>query len=162
MSELQLLWVEEVLALLGPSLAKLLAYVDRSGFQLIVLNPRIQPWQVNGDVNRAILLRRFFGTDDGKHDYAMIAISKARQTWKNGGLPNILIQITAPVLLDKGDTPYYGSFSCNGQIVAVSGLQPYFDQLVSMWVACTIQQVFQHHRQEWIQEHPDGDFLSFS
>lgn len=150
---------EEALKILAPSFEMLFGYSERSGFHFVILDPSIKRWSVQGDVEGAILLDHFFGEDDKRHDYRKIALSKAEQAWK-AGEPNAFVQSFAPALLEEKDTPYSGSFVFNGLVVAVSGLQPWFDELVSMWIACTIQQVCQHHRQRWIARHPSNDFFS--
>ncbi len=149
----------EALAILSPAFDKLFGYSERSGFHFIILDPASKRWEVEEDTASAILLEGFLGSNDKKHDYRKIALSKAMQAWRVE-MPNAFIQSFAPALIEEGDTPYAGSFVYNGLVVAVSGLQPYFDGLVSMWIACTIQQVRQHHRQRWIARHPTEDFFS--
>jgi hypothetical protein len=153
-----LLCAEQALEILSPSINRLFGYSEKDGFHFIILNPAFERWSVK-DVESAILLERFLGNNDGKHNYREIALSKAGQAWRVG-TSNAFVQSFAPALLEEGDTPYAGSFVCNGLVVAVSGLQPYFDELVANWIACTIQQVCQHHRQRWIARHPTEDFFS--
>ncbi|MEA3453010.1 MAG: hypothetical protein U9Q96_01580 [Patescibacteria group bacterium] len=150
--------VREAMEILTPSIERLLRHTGRPGFHFIVLNPRVFPWMVNGDVRKAILHEGFIGGNDGRHEYREIALSKAKQAWISG-MPNIFVQTSAPVLLQTGDTPYFGSFVYNGAVAAVSGLDPWFDQLVSMWIAGTFQEATQSYRQKWMKEHPDEDFF---
>ncbi len=146
------------LGILSPAFEKLFEYSGRRGFHFVILDPNVERWEVNGDVEKAILRDGFIGEDDGEHDYRRIALSKVEQAWKTR-MPNIFVQSSAPVFLSYDDTPYYGSFIYNGLIVAASGLQPWFDELVLMWIACTVQQVHQHYRQKWIAQYPEEDFF---
>jgi len=149
----------EALEILEPAFERLLECSGRPGFHFVILNPAFERWSVQGDVESAILLDAFIGEHDKRHDYRKIALSKAGQAWRVGA-PNAFVQWFAPALLEEKDTPYSGSFVYNGLVVAASGLQPWFDELVSMLIACAIQQVCQHHRQGWISQHPSDDFFS--
>ena len=149
----------EALEILSPAVEVLFGHSEKDGFHFIILNPVFERWNVKGDIEGAILLDGFIGNDDEKHNYREIALSKVEQAWMVG-MSNAFVQSFAPALLKEKDTPYAGSFVYNGLVVAVSGLQPWFDELVSMWIACTIQQVCQHQRQRWIARHPTEDFFS--
>jgi hypothetical protein len=151
----------EALEILSPAFENLFGYSEGGGrgFHFVILDPAFERWSVKVGMENAVLLDGFLGENDGKHDYRKIALSKAEQAWMVG-LPNAFVQSFAPALLREEDTPFAGSFVYNGLVVAVSGLRPWFDELVSMWIACTIQQVCKHYRQRWITQHPTEDFFS--
>lgn len=68
-----------------------------------------------------------------EHDYEKIAQSKAHQIWQgrnDSGATSIM-----PHLLRPGDTPYYGAVKRKSIVVACSGVQPWFDQMISGMVA---------------------------
>ena len=54
-------------------------------------------------------------------------------SWRHG-MSTHEIQTLAPHMLVTGDTVYYGSVISNGIVVACSGVQPYFDEMISAWV----------------------------
>lgn len=62
-----------------------------------------------------------------------IAWHKCFQSWRSG-MSTHEMQTRAPHLLEHGDTVYYGSVVQDGLIVACSGVQPYFDEMISAMV----------------------------
>lgn len=62
-----------------------------------------------------------------------IARSKCYLSWYYN-MPTQVLQTRAPHLLRVGETVYYGSAVSDGLVVACSGVQPYFDQMISGWV----------------------------
>ncbi|MDB5194093.1 MAG: hypothetical protein JWN50_107 [Parcubacteria group bacterium] len=64
--------------------------------------------------------------------YRLIARSKAKQLWedRNDGGTDIV-----PHLLFNGDTPYWGGVKRQGIVVACSGVQPWFDKMISGIIA---------------------------
>lgn len=65
-------------------------------------------------------------------EYDKIARCKALQLWheRNDGRTDIV-----PHLLFPGDTPYWGGVKRDGIVVACSGVQPWFDRMISGMVA---------------------------
>lgn len=97
------------LDLLRPAISDLLLRKSgKKGFYWVILDPKTGAVAVTGK----------YGEPDDRHDYAAIALSKANQAW-GSGLPNRLIPPTA---LEPGDTPYYGSWVCEGIACGVSGV----------------------------------------
>jgi hypothetical protein len=76
-----------------------------------------------------ILAQATFGTLDGKHAYAPIALSKAimvsREQRSSG---EVVVQ---PHLLEKGDTTYEGGAYFDSFSVGAGGLEDHYDLLVS-------------------------------
>lgn len=67
------------------------------------------------------------------HPYHRIARSKTYLSWRYG-LPSQIIQARMPHLLEDGDTKHFGSAVADGLVVGVSGVQPYFDQMIAGWI----------------------------
>ena len=67
-------------------------------------------------------------------DFKAIARSKAYQTRKYG-MPNQLVVERMPWLLHGTDFPFWGSAYRDGLVVAASGVQPWYDQMLSEMVA---------------------------
>lgn len=92
-----------------------------------------------------------------EHDYSYIARSKAHQLWtdRNSDRPMV-----TPHLLFSGDTPYWGGVKRRGIVVACSGVQPWFDQMISGIVADVLV-ALAHDAYENDEERKKGvDFLS--
>jgi hypothetical protein len=89
--------------------------------------------------------------------YYQIAWCKALHLWTDRNDDR-----TSPIphLLFSGDTPYWGGVKRRGIVVACSGVQPWFDKLVSGIVADTIV-ALAHDASERDPEMKQGvDFLS--
>lgn len=71
---------------------------------------------------------RFGDKTKWEHPFDGIAMCKALQLWdgRNDGRNGPIAHLLFP-----GDTPYYGGVKREGLVVAVSGLQSYFDQMVA-------------------------------
>ncbi len=66
-------------------------------------------------------------------DFKAIARSKCYLSWRYQ-MPTQMLQTRAPHLLNHDSTVYHGSAVSDGLVVACSGVQAYFDQMVSGWV----------------------------
>lgn len=132
-------------------------YTKRKHLHVVMMNPKVKPWE--GKFEEAILDEFSMGnTGEWEHDYKAIALAKAKQAWRNQQ-SNIITQMLAPATLQEGDTIYYGSFEYYGMIVACSGLEPYFDMLISGWLAIAYQQMLQHYITKHKAAYPDSGFL---
>ncbi len=67
-----------------------------------------------------------------EHPYDEIARSKAFQLWQDR---NDDRTTPIPHLLFPGDTPFWGGVKRRGIVVACSGVQPWFDKMISGMVA---------------------------
>jgi len=148
----------EAVELVMPAIYELLdRYAKRKDLHIVVMDPRVKPWE--GSFDEAVLHERSVGdSSKWKDDYRRIARSKAKQAWRDGQA-NIITQMLAPATLKNGDTVFWGSFEYYGVIVAASGIESWFDMLVSAWVATALQQLAQHKVQQLKTEHPNAGFL---
>ncbi len=82
------------------------------------------------------------GGEEWTHDFDQIARCKALQLWngqnKDGNTD------TMKHLLFPGDTPFWGGVKRQGIVVACSGVQPYFDQMISGMIADALIAFAQH------------------
>ena len=67
------------------------------------------------------------------NNYLEIARCKAAQLWR--GQNNDGLTDSVPHLLFTGDTPYWGGVHRHGLVVACSGIQSHFDQMISGMIA---------------------------
>jgi hypothetical protein len=148
---------EEVYYTVKPAIDSLLErHAKRKHFHIVMMDPQKKPWECTFE--EAILAEFSLGVECWKHDYKAIARSKAKQAWRNQQA-NIVTQMLGPATLLPGDTVYYGSFEYYGMIVACSGVEAYFDMLISGWMALTYQQMSQHFLTKYKTTHPEEDFL---
>lgn len=73
-----------------------------------------------------------------------IARCKAQQLWRGQNTDGNTDSM--PHLLFPDDTPYWGGVKRHGFVVACSGVQPYFDQMISGMIADMIKALARH---EW-------------
>jgi len=85
--------------------------------------------------------------------YDELARQKARQAWRNRS-PNIYQQLVHPSSLQEDDVLFMGTFVYGDIVVACSGVQPWYDMLISGWIALTIEQLSMHEYQTIKQENP--------
>lgn len=91
-----------------------------------------------------------------EHAYDKVAQCKALQLWTGRNDGQMEVQSH---LLFSGDTPYWGGVRRHGIVVTCSGVQPYFDRLISGIVADTIAALGRHaHVND--KEAEGVDFLS--
>lgn len=138
---------------LTPSIKKLLSEkAKREDMHIVVMNPTLKPWECSFE--EAILYEHSM-TDKKTwaNPFDEIAREKAQQAWRDGR-SNKHKHLYSPATLKSGDCAYYGSFDYEGVIVASSGVEPWFDVLVSGWVALTIQQLAQAEYSTFKLNHP--------
>lgn len=150
---------ETAIALLDPSIGKLLREkAKRTDMHIVVMDPSKKPWEVSFE--EAILLEKSLSDKSGwELPYDDFAMAKARQAWRDGS-GNAEKQLLAPATLAAGEIVHYGSFEYQGVIVAASGVEPWFDLLVSGWVALAIQQLAQDYYQKFKIENPTTPYLA--
>lgn len=149
---------ESAISLLEPSIIKLLSEkAKRTDMHIVVMDPLKKPWEASFE--EAILLEKSLSDKAGwENPYADFALAKARQAWRDGS-DNARKQLLAPATLAAGEIVHYGSFEYQGVIVAASGVEPWFDLLVSGWVALAIQQLAQDYYQKFKSANPTAAYL---
>jgi len=114
---------------------------------LVVINPAIpyEPKYRNGPADEkfddVVLFDRNFGGDPETWDgpYKDVARSKAFISWKTG-LPSHRVQQEAPYLYEPGMTKWGGSaVAPGGLVVAFSGVEWFFDQMISEIMVAAIK-----------------------
>jgi len=110
---------------------------------IIVLVPAMEdareddyPAWPNYPTQAHLLYEKCVGREEGwEHPYDEIASCKALQLWAGRNDDR-----TAPIphLLFSGDTQYWGGVNRRGFVVTCSGVQPWFDKLISGIVSDTI------------------------
>ena len=88
-----------------------------------------------------------------EYEYDVIALSKAEKSARTGKGSAEL----APHYLIDGDTIYWGSVVLDDIVVACSGVEPYYDELFSMWIASAIKALA---KKRFAELSPDAMFIS--
>ncbi len=132
---------QEAVGTVLPAITELMNFrAKRAHMHIVILDPTKKPW--NSTFEEAIVYEYQIGNpEEWEYDYKNVARSKAEQSFRTG-LPNGIMHLHAPVLIESGDTKWTSSYvdSISGMIVACSGVQGYFDYLVGGWVALTCLQ----------------------
>jgi len=86
------------------------------------------------------LYEGYFGEDPSKweHDYGKFARAKARACQRTGMVGRTFLR-DAPWLVKPSDTWYPGGVFENGLVVAASGPQDHFDEMISWMILAAIQ-----------------------
>ncbi len=72
---------------------------------------------------------------DWEYEYDVIALSKAEKSARTGkGTAEL-----PPHYLIDGDVVYWGSVVLDDIVVACSGVEPFYDEMFSMWIAAAIK-----------------------
>lgn len=102
----------------------------------------------------AILYEESLGDPDNwtiKFDH--LARKKAQQAWRES-TSNLTLHSQHPSSLRDEDLLFYGSFVYGNVVVACSGVQQWYDMLISGWIAVAIEQLAMHEYQTEKAENP--------
>jgi hypothetical protein len=98
------------------------------------------------------LVTSFGDEHNWEHDYKEIALSKADKSVRTG---KGSAELPPHYLLD-GDTVFWGSVVLDDIVVACSGVEPYYDEMFSMWIAAAIKV----EAKRYMDKYPkDRDFI---
>jgi len=134
----------QAIELVKPSIEALFERTNRKELHIVIMDPRLKPWE--SDFNAAILYQESIRNSEWEKPFDDFARNKAEQAWRDGQ-SNIVAQTRHPSSLREGDLPFYGSFVYGNVVVACSGVEQWFDLLVSGWVAVAFEQLMVHEFQ---------------
>ncbi len=149
---------EEAIRVIRPAITVLLnEKAKRRDMHVVVMDPTKKPWETGFE--EAILYEcSFSDKSNWENPYDELARAKAKQAWRDGK-GNMHKHLNAPATLSSGDVTFYGSFEYEGVIVAASGIEPWFDVLVSGWIVLTVQQLAQDWYQRFKCENPSAFYI---
>lgn len=135
----------DAIDLVTPSIKLLFERTNRKELHIVVMNPQIKPWE--GSFEEAILCEKSLG-DPHKWTtpFDELARKKAQQAWRDS-MSNIHHQTLHPSSIREGELLFFGSFVYGNVVVACSGVQQWYDMLVSGWIAVAIEQLAMHEYQ---------------
>ncbi len=105
---------------------------------VVIMDPTRGPGRFGFE--ESILLEHSLGkpTGDWDADYAGFARAKAKVSWQTQR-DSAAVQAHAPHLLLPGDTTLWGSVALDGIVVAISGLEPMYDEALSGTIAACLR-----------------------
>ena len=124
--------------------------LGKSGYlHLVIMNPGCPPAYCAFE--EAILREWTCGDPGGQPElYRRLAREKARLSWLHG-LDTQLLQMRRAHVLSRGDVALWGSVAVEGIVVAISGLDAWYDEALSGAVAMCLRGVMKdrlaHERQ---------------
>lgn len=144
--------VADAIDLVRPSIDLLFKRTNRQEMHIVVMNPRLKPWEATFE--EAVLYETSLGDPENwTLPFDQMARQKARQAWR-AQRANIQSQLVHPASLQEDDLLFFGSFVYGDIVVACSGVQQWYDMLVSGWVAVAIEQLTIHEYQTIKAENP--------
>ncbi|MGI9947351.1 hypothetical protein [Vibrio hyugaensis] len=142
----------DAVELVKPSIERLFERTNRKELHIVVMDPRIKPWE--SSFNEAILYQTSLGTpEEWTIPFDEFACNKAHQAWRNSR-PNIHNQTTQTSSLQENDLLFFGSFVHGDVVVACSGVEQWYDMLVSGWIAVAFEQLCMSEYQKNKTNHP--------
>ena len=136
---------QQAVELVKPSIETLFERTNRKELHIVIMDPRIRPWE--SEFENAILYQESIRSAElWEHPFDDFARNKAEQAWRNSQA-NITLQTQHPSTLRDGDLPFYGSFVYGNIVVACSGVEQWFDMLISGWIALAFEQLMVHEQQ---------------
>lgn len=130
---------EEAVQMIMPAIRQLMenSTPPQSDLHIVIADPVLIPgdpeatrlWGSTGIIYEESLGNR----KKWKHSYDIIARSKTHLSWRYG-MSSQVLQVRCPYLLQPGSTIWFGSAVSDGLVVGVSGLAPYYDQMIASWV----------------------------
>ena len=143
---------KDAVELMMPSIEKLFERTNRKELHIVIMNPQLKPWETSFD--QAILYEASLGTPESwTIPFVQFARNKAQQAWRES-TSNIQLQNQHPASLREDDVLFYGSFVYGNIVVACSGVQQWYDMLISSWIALAIEQLTMHEYQTIKLENP--------
>jgi len=137
--------VIDAIGLVRPSIDRLFERTNRQELHIVVMDPRIKPWE--GTFEEALLHEASIGDPAAwTIRFDELARNKARQAWRSRSA-NIGNQLIHPASLRDDDVLFFGSFVYGDIVVACSGVQQWYDMLISGWIALAIEQLTMHEYQ---------------
>ncbi|GAB2648202.1 hypothetical protein [Vibrio panuliri] len=130
---------QDAIDLVMPAISKLFERTNRQELHIVIMDPRVKPWEASFE--EAILYQASLGNpNQWTTPFDDFARNKARQAWRSS-TSNIVAQTLHTSSLSDDDLLFYGSFTYGDVVVACSGVQQWYDMLISGWIALAFEQI---------------------
>lgn len=135
-----------------PSIEKLFERTNRQELHIVIMDPRLKPWDC--DFESAVLHEVSIGSpEQWTIKFDELARNKAKQAWQSR-TANLHTQSLHPTSLADDDVLFYGTFTYGDIVVGCSGVQQWYDMLISGWIALAMEQLAMHDYQTNKIENP--------
>ncbi|WP_070971266.1 hypothetical protein [Vibrio sonorensis] len=142
----------DAVKLVRPSIDQLFTITNRQQLHIVIMNPCLKPWEASFE--QAVLYQTSIGNpSEWTIPFDEYALEKAKQAWRDNK-PNIVKQVIHPSSLCQSDLLFYGSFVYGDIVVACSGVEQWFDMLISGWIAVAFEQLSIHEYQHQKKQSP--------
>jgi hypothetical protein len=111
---------------------------DSGCLHIVVMDPLALPG--SGGFEVAVLYEHSVNRENWDADYAGFARAKAELSWRTR-LDSHAVQALHPQLLAPGDTLLWGGVCLDGLVIAVSGMQPWYDEALAGVIACCLRAI---------------------
>lgn len=129
----------DAIELVKPSIERLFERTNRQQLHIVIMDPRVKPWECSFE--EAILCEQSLGTpEEWTIPFDQFAHNKAQQAWRSN-TPNLNQQTIHTSSLREDDLLFYGSFTYGDVVVACSGVEQWYDMLISGWIAVAFEQL---------------------
>jgi hypothetical protein len=131
--------------------------LEGSNLHIVCLDPDVSPGDWDEIDDDSVLYEESFGNvESWPYDYRTIARAKANLAWRCQKSSRE-VHALQPFRLRAEDTIYgTGAVYLHGIVVATSGVQSDYDEMISYWVASAINALAHQNRAEF---DPAGDFF---
>ncbi|WP_261815843.1 hypothetical protein [Vibrio gallicus] len=130
---------QDAIELVKPAIERLFERTNRKEMHIVIMDPRVKPWE--SDFQEAILCEASLGQPQSwTIPFDEFARKKAQQAWRNSN-SNLTNQTLHTSSLREDDLLFYGSFVYGDIVVACSGVEQWYDMLVSGWIAVAMEQL---------------------
>ncbi|WP_299689090.1 hypothetical protein [uncultured Vibrio sp.] len=144
--------VMDAVEVVTPSIERLFERTNRKELHIVVMNPHLKPWEATFE--EAILFETSLGNPESwTIPFNQLAKKKAQQAWRES-TSNVQLQQLHPSALREEDLLFYGSFVYGNIVVACSGVEQWYDMLISSWIALAVEQLTMHEYQTQKIENP--------
>ena len=140
-----------------------LANKSRKHGHLVLLVPQKatvinMPYPSHPRFSPIVLYEHSLGLREGwEYDFKKIARDKAEQLWLQQNISGNMTSMSH--MLFNNNTPFWGGHAEGLIIAAFSGIQPYYDQLLSKTMLAGCIAIAEDHKQLWLEANPSECFV---
>lgn len=129
----------DAIELVTPAIERLFERTNRKELHIVIMDPRVKPWE--SSFEDAILHQASLGSpSEWTIPFDQFARKKADQAWR-GNTSNLNNQTFHTSSLRDDDLLFFGSFTYGDVVVGCSGVEQWYDMLISGWIAVAFEQL---------------------
>jgi hypothetical protein len=129
----------DAIQLVTPAIERLFERTNRKELHIVIMDPRVKPWE--SSFEDAILHQASLGSpSEWTIPFDQFARKKADQAWRSN-TSNLNNQTFHTSSLRDDDLLFFGSFTYGDVVVGCSGVEQWYDMLISGWIAVAFEQL---------------------